>query len=206
MSMAATGTVFVVDDEQDICEAIAMLMRSAGLPTRTYQDPLRFLADYKPDQPGCLLLDVRMPLMSGMELHQELLRRRYTLPVIFITGHGDVPMAVDALQAGATDFVQKPFKGAELIDKVQNALARDSASRARDDRLGPARGHWEALTPREREIAELIVAGRSSKAIAGELDISARTVALHRTRIMKKMHVRSVAQLVQLVMALREAG
>ena len=192
-------TVFVVDDEEPVGDSIAMLLRAVGLKTKVYQDARLFLAEYRPEHPGCLLLDVRMPKMSGLELQQELIDRNVTLPVIFITGHGDVPMAVEAMRAGALDFIQKPFNDDELIRRVQKALEEDARERELLQRTEEIERRWADLTPREREIAVRIGDGQANKRVAAELDISARTVELHRARILQKMGVRSVAQLAQML-------
>lgn len=199
-----TATVFVVDDEEPICDSIALLLRSVGVATRTYTDPRAFLEGYTLDQPGCLVMDVRMPKMSGLEVQQEMNRRNFTLPVIFITGHGDVPMAVEAMRAGAVDFLQKPFKDDELIRRVQKALEQDARERAALRKHDEIARRWAELTPREREVAERIVDGQANKVVALELDISERTVEIHRARIMQKMETRSLAHLVQMVMSLRK--
>src|SRR5689334_19224420 len=192
--MSQTPVVFVVDDEEAVADSIAMLLRTVGLETRLYQDARRFLAEYTPEQAGCLLLDVRMPKMSGLEVQQELVRRNVTLPVIFITGHGDVPMAVEAMRAGAMDFLQKPFKDDELIRRVQKALEEDARERELLQQRGEIERRWAALTPREREIAARMGEGDANKVMAAELNISVRTVELHRARILQKMGVRSLAQ------------
>lgn len=192
-----SGCVHIVDDEEPIRDSIAMLLRSAGLRSRQYEDPHAFLATYRADEPGCLILDVRMPRMTGLELQQELNRRGWTLPVIFVTGHGDVPMAVEAMRDGAIDFLQKPFSDDVLIHRVSKALEQDQRSRDQAvDREGLTE-RLEALTAREREIAGRIVGGQANKVIAIELQLSERTVELHRARAMQKMRVRGVAQLVQ---------
>ena len=201
---APVPTVFVVDDEEAVGDSIAMLLRTVGLATRVYRDARVFLQEYRPDQPGCLLLDVRMPRMSGLELQQELVARHVTLPVIFITGHGDVPMAVEAMRAGAMDFIQKPFNDDELIRRVQKALEEDAHERELLQRHEEIERRWGGLTPREREIALRIADGEANKRVAAELDISARTVELHRARILQKMGVRSLAQLVRMVVALKD--
>jgi two-component system, LuxR family, response regulator FixJ len=203
--IAATPVVFVVDDEEPVGDSIAMLLRTVGLATRVYRDARVFLQEYRPDQPGCLLLDVRMPKMSGLELQRELVARHVTLPVIFITGHGDVPMAVEAMRAGAMDFIQKPFNDDELIRRVQKALEEDARERELLQRREEIERRWAELTPREREVAERIADGQANKVVAAELDISSRTVELHRARILQKMGVRSLAQLVRLIVVLRGA-
>ncbi|MBI2383000.1 MAG: response regulator transcription factor [Gammaproteobacteria bacterium] len=203
---APDPTVFIVDDEEAVADSISMLLRSVGLATRVFPDALTFLNDYRPEQPGCLLLDVRMPRMSGLELQQELNRRHMTLPVIFITGHGGVPMAVEAMRAGALDFLQKPFNDDELIRRVQKALEQDARERELLHAREELRRRWEELTPREREIAQRLVDGQANKVVALELDISERTVELHRARIMQKMGARGLAQLVQMVLGLTGRG
>ena len=195
--------VFVVDDEEPVGDSIAMLLRTVNLPTKVYRDARVFLQEYEPDQPGCLLLDVRMPKMSGLELQQELVARNVTLPVIVIPGHGDVPRAVEAMRAGAMDFVQKPFNDDELIRRVQKALEEDARERELLRQHEEIRRRWEELTPREREIAQRIAEGQANKVVAADLDISPRTVELHRARILQKMGVRSLAQLVQMLVALK---
>lgn len=193
------GTVFIVDDEEPIRDSIALLMRSVGLRSQGYADAQAFLAAYRPEEIGCLVLDVRMPRMGGLELQQELNRRGWTLPVIIVTGHGDVRMAVEAMREGALEFLQKPFNDDELIRRVQKALEHDARHRRQQsgDREGLLQ-RLASLTPREREVAQRIVAGQANKVIALDLQLSERTVELHRARVMQKMAARGVAQLVQL--------
>ena len=191
------GCVHIVDDEEPIRDSIALLLRSAGVRSRQYQDPHEFLATYRPDGPGCLILDVRMPRMSGLELQQEINRRGWTLPVIFVTGHGDVPMAVDAMREGAVDFLQKPFTDDALINRVGKALEQDERARSQAVDRDTLTTRLNSLTPREREIAGRIVNGQANKVVAIELGLSERTVELHRARVMQKMKIRGVAQLVQ---------
>jgi len=195
-------TICVVDDDAAARSSLRLLLKSLGLNAVAYDNAAAFLAGYDPAQPGCLLLDIRMPGMSGLELQQELNRRGTISPVIFITGHGDVAMAVEAMQHGAFDFLQKPFREQELLNRVQKALDRDRAVR---DQL---RGHeamqlrLETLTPREREVLEAVAKGGSNKVIAHELGISQRTVEIHRGRVMQKMNAESLAQLVHMATAL----
>jgi FixJ family two-component response regulator len=199
-----TPTVFIVDDEQPVGDSIAMLLSTVGIETRVYREARAFLDDYTADQPGCLLLDVRMPRMSGLELQQELVRHNVALPVIFITGHGDVPMAVEAMRAGALDFIQKPFNDEELIRRVQGALEDDAKQREILRRREEILRRWDGLTPREREVAQRMADGQANKVMAAELGLSERTVELHRARVMQKMEVRSVAQLVRMIIAMRQ--
>ncbi len=194
--------VHIVDDEKVVADGIAMLLRSVGLLSKTYPDAHSFLSAYTPDMAGCLLLDVRMPKMGGLELQEELNRKRCVLPVIFITGHGDVAMAVEAMRAGAVDFLQKPFNDDELIRRVQKALEEDAQQRSVLREREEIERRWRDLSEREAEVAQRIAAGQANKVIAAELGISERTVETHRARIMEKMGVRSVAQLVRMVVAL----
>ena len=197
------STVYVVDDEEAVGDSIAMLLRTVGLTARVYRDPRAFLDEYRPDQAGCLLLDVRMPQLGGLDVQRELIRRNVTLPVIFITGHGDVPMAVEAMRAGAVDFIQKPFNDDELIRRVQKALEQDAQERALLERHEEIERRWKELTPREREVATGIADGKANKVVAAELGISVRTAELHRARILQKMGVRSIAQLVKMLLGLQ---
>jgi FixJ family two-component response regulator len=205
MTQTVQPTVFVVDDEEAVGDSIAMLLRTVGLPSKVYRDPRKFLEEYRSDQPGCLLLDVRMPQMGGLEVQKVLALRQVTLPVIFITGHGDVPMAVEAMRAGALDFIQKPFNDDELIRRVQKALAQDARERELLGRREEIERRWADLTPREQDIARRIGDGAANKVVASDLQISVRTVELHRARILEKMGVRSVAQLAQILTQLPAA-
>jgi FixJ family two-component response regulator len=197
-------TVFIVDDDAGVRSSIRLLLRSVGIAATPVASAQEFLAAFDPDQPGCLVLDIRMPQMSGMELQQRLNLRGAILPVIFITGHGDVPMAVEAMQHGAFDFLQKPFRDQDLIDRIQKALARDRENRAALQQHDAIRARLESLTPREREVLELMVQGRQNKVMAGDLGLSQRTVEIHRAHVMEKMGATSVAQLVRMVLDTRE--
>jgi two-component system, LuxR family, response regulator FixJ len=197
-----TPTVFVVDDDEGVRNSLRFLLKSVGLPTRTLPAAGDFLATYEASQPGCLVLDVRMPGMSGLELQQQLNRRGATIPVIFITGHGDVPMAVEAMQHGAFDFLQKPFRDQELIDRIQRALERDGHSRTALAQHEKIRGRIASLTPREREVLALMAQGKSNKVMAAQLGVSRRTVEIHRARVMEKSGATSLAQVVRMVMNL----
>jgi two-component system response regulator FixJ len=194
-------TVFVVDDDAAARGSLRMLLKSLGLQAVAYESGTAFLADFDPEQPGCLVLDVRMPGMSGPELQQQLNARGAILPVIFITGHGDVAMAVEAMRHGAFDFLQKPFRDQELLDRVQRSLKRDAAHRAELARLHEIRDRLESLTPREREVLALLSRGSPNKVMAHELGISQRTIEIHRARIMEKMHAPSLAHLVRMTAA-----
>jgi FixJ family two-component response regulator len=175
-------------------------LRSAGLESRAFGAAPEFLAEYDPAQPGCLVLDVRMPLMSGLELQQELNLRGAIIPVIFITGHGDIPMAVEAMQHGAHDFLQKPFRDEDLIERVRRALTKDAKARASLEEHNAIRAHLQTLTPREREVLALMARGKPNKIMAHELGVSQRTVEIHRARVMEKSGASSLAELVRMVM------
>jgi two-component system response regulator FixJ len=192
--------VYVVDDDDGVRASIRLLLKSVGIAATPMASAQEFLAAYDPAQPGCLVLDIRMPGMSGLELQQQLNLRGAILPVLFITGHGDVPMAVDAMQHGAFDFLQKPFRDQELIDRVQKALARDRENRAASQAHDQIRARLDTLTPREREVLQLLAQGRQNKVMAAELGLSQRTVEIHRAHVMEKMGAGSVAQLVRMVL------
>ncbi|HXY96755.1 MAG TPA: response regulator transcription factor [Steroidobacteraceae bacterium] len=195
-------TVFVVDDDEGVRNSLRFLLRSVGLQTQTLASAIEFLDTYKPSQPGCLVLDVRMPGMSGLELQQQLNLRGAVIPVIFITGHGDIPMAVEAMQQGAFDFLQKPFRDQDLIDRIQRALERDTRNRTALDQHAKIRERLDSLTPREREVLALMTRGKPNKIMAAELGVSQRTVEIHRARVMEKSGAASLAQLVRMVMDL----
>jgi two-component system response regulator FixJ len=202
-------TVFVVDDDEGVRNSLRFLLKSVGLATRALASAGEFLDTYKPSQPGCLVLDVRMPGMSGLELQQQLNLRGAVIPVIFITGHGDIPMAVEAMQQGAFDFLQKPFRDQDLIDRIQRALERDARNRAVLAQRAGIRERLDSLTPREREVLTLMTRGQPNKIMAAELGVSQRTVEIHRARVMEKSGAASLAQLVRMVMDLeadRPAG
>ena len=198
---ALKPTVFIVDDDEPVRSALRLLMKSVGYATATFESAQEFLECYATQQPGCLVLDVRMPGMSGMQLQQELNRRGATIPVVFITGHGDVPMAVEAMQSGAFDFLQKPFEDRELLDRVVKALAADAIMRAQQIEVDNIRKLLATLTPREHEVLGLMVAGKLNKIMAAQLGLSQRTVEVHRARVMEKLHARSLAQLVRMMLA-----
>jgi FixJ family two-component response regulator len=195
-------TVFVVDDDEGVRNSLRFLLKSVGLATDALASASEFLDAYKPNQPGCLVLDVRMPGMSGLELQQQLNLRGAVIPVIFITGHGDIPMAVEAMQQGAFDFLQKPFRDQDLIDRIQRALERDARNRAALDQHARIRERLDSLTPREREVLALMTRGQPNKIMAAELGVSQRTVEIHRARVMEKSGAASLAQLVRMVMDL----
>ncbi len=196
--------VFIVDDDEAVRNSLRLLLKAVGLAASALPSAREFLDTYKPVQPGCLVLDVRMPGMSGLELQQLLNLQGAVIPVIFITGHGDIPMAVEAMQAGAFDFLQKPFRDQQLIDCIQRALEKDSASRAELDERSRIEERLGLLTPREREVLTLVTRGKPNKVMAADLGLSQRTVEIHRARVMDKMGAASLAQLVRMVMDLDE--
>ena len=200
----AKGTIYVVDDDDGMRRALTLLLGTVGFDTRAYARPSEFLAHLKPDEPGCLVLDIRMPEMSGLELQQQLNQTGCMLPVIFITGHGDVPMAVQAMKAGAFEFIQKPFREQDLLDKVNHALRHDAENRQDLARRAEVLKRLETLTPRERQVMDLVVEGGANKVIAIDLGLSERTVEIHRAKVMEKMGARSVAHLVKLHMMIAE--
>ena len=203
-----TPTVFVVDDDNAVRNSLRLLLKSVGIASQPLGSAAEFLETYRPSQPGCLVLDVRMPGMSGLELQRELNVRGATIPVIFITGHGDIPMAVEAMQQGAFDFLAKPFRDQELIDRVQRALSKDATTRTALEERERIRERLESLTPREREVLALMTQGKPNKIMAHELGVSQRTVEIHRARVMEKSGASSLAQLVRMVMdqELEQAG
>jgi len=208
MGMTTTpqpSTVFIVDDDPAVQQSLRMLFRSVGYRTETFSSGKQFLDAYDERWAGCIVLDVRMPGMSGLELQQHLTERHSILPIIFMTGHGDVPMAVEAMQAGAVDFIQKPFSDQDLLDRVSQAIAKDQRNRAALLEKHEIRQRLESLTPREREIMDMVVNGKANKVIAGDLELSQRTVEIHRARVMEKMQATSLAHLVRMVIAVDAA-
>ena len=193
-------TIFIVDDDDGVRASLQVLLKSVGIAATPLASAKEFLASYHPSQPGCLLLDIRMPGMSGLELQTELNVRGVIIPVIFISGHGDVPMAVEAMQHGAFDFLQKPFRDQDVIDRVQKALARDRENRDALKSHERIRALLESLTPREREVLDLMARGKPNKVMATELGLSPRTVEIHRAHVMEKMAANSIAQLVRMMM------
>jgi two-component system response regulator FixJ len=191
--------VYLVDDDEAVRDALGMLFKSIGFVHEAYASALDFLQRYDPTRQSCLVADIRMPGLSGLELQQRLNEQRAEIPVIFITGHGDVPMAVTAMKSGATDFIQKPFRDQDLIDRINKALARDGERRKGRAEEDDIRRRIALLTPREREVMERVVRGQANKVIAMDLGVSQRTVELHRARVMRKVRLRSVAELVHAI-------
>lgn len=198
-------TVHVIDDDEAVRQSLRLLLRSAGLTARLYASALDFIESDGIAQPGCLVLDVRMVGMSGLELQRELNRRGNTLPIVFITGHGDVPMAVEAMQRGAFDFLQKPFRDQDLVDRVHSALQRDAELRTAARELEQRRRRFESLSPREREVLAMVIDGKPNKVIATDLGISQRTVEIHRAHAMEKMGANSLVELVRIYLQLQNA-
>ncbi|HEV2702779.1 MAG TPA: response regulator transcription factor [Steroidobacteraceae bacterium] len=199
----APQTVFVVDDDEGVRDSLRFLLKSVGLTTKTLGSAAEFLETYDARQGGCLVLDVRMPAMSGLELQQQLNVRGAVIPVIFITGHGDIPMAVEAMQHGAFDFLQKPFRDQDLIDRIQKALAKDARNRTELKQHDQIRARLESLTPREQEVMNLMIRGMPNKIMAAELGVSQRTVEIHRARVMEKSAAGSLANLVRMCLDLK---
>ncbi len=197
-------TVYVVDDDDGMRRALSLLISTVGYRTAAFGRPSEFLAQFRPDDAGCLVLDIRMPEMSGLELQQHLNRIGCMLPVIFITGHGDVPMAVQAMKGGAFEFIQKPFRDQDLLDRINDALRLDAGNRKDMARRSEVLERLASLTPRERQVMDLVVEGGANKVIAIDLGLSERTVEIHRAKVMEKMGARSVAHLVRLHMTLAE--
>ena len=197
-------TVFVVDDDPSIRESLRWLIESVGLRVQTSATAQEFLDRYDADTPGCLVLDVRMPGISGLDLQAELSSRKISIPIIIITGHAEVPVAVSALKAGAMDFIEKPFSDQLLLDRVRRAIEADTEARRVHGERAAVSVRLDTLTPREREVMELVIAGKANKVIAAELGLSPKTVEVHRANVMKKMQVDSLADLVRLGMISRQ--
>ena len=194
-------TVFVVDDDADVRDSLAALLTSAGLAPRLFDSATVFLKAYRPGDAGCLIADIRMPDMDGITLQTELAGRNAGLPVIIITGHGDVPLAVRAMKAGAMDFIEKPFDDERLLESVQRALSRAAEDRESTEATQTIGARLATLTPRELEVLELLIAGHPNKVVGHHLDISPRTVEVHRGRLMDKMQARNLSDLVRMALA-----
>ena len=198
--MKHTGpTIFIVDDDEAVRDSLRMLMKSVGYATECFESAGDFLKAYDPDRAGCLVLDVRMPDMSGTELQARLTGLHSMLPIVFITGHGDIEMAVHAMQAGAVDFIRKPFSDQALLDRIQQTVAQDLENRELLRKKSEIVMRIETLTPREKQVMEKVTAGEPNKVIAMDLGVSERTIEIHRARVMKKMKADSLPHLVRMV-------
>jgi len=194
--------VIIVEDDKPLRDSLRRLFRTVGLKTEEYGSAAELLEAKLPDAPGCLVLDVRLPGVSGLDLQSDLARFGIRLPIIFMTGHGDIPMSVRAMKAGAIDFLSKPFRDQDMLDAVASAIERDRARRKQDGQLGGLRAQFDSLTPREREVMALVTAGLMNKQAAHELGLSEITVKIHRGSAMKKMGAKSLADLVKMAEAL----
>jgi RNA polymerase sigma factor (sigma-70 family) len=198
MPPSLNPTVFVVDDDAAIRKAVSRLLRSAGIAAAVFASPREFLAQYDPNTPGCLVLDIAMPEFNGLQLQTALGEKGSILPIIFLSGHGDVSKSVQAMKHGAFDFLTKPVKDKDLLPAIRTAIERDAVARREHAKLSEIRAVLDTLTPREREVLEHVVAGKLNKQIAGDLGITEATVKMHRARVMAKMKVQSVAELARL--------
>jgi FixJ family two-component response regulator len=194
--------VLVIDDDPSVRNGLTLLFRSVGFETRAFGSAQEFVQSKLPDVPSCLVLDVRLPGQSGLDFQAELVKANIHIPIIFMTGHGDIPMTVRAMKGGAVDFLAKPFRDQDILDAVATAIERDRIRRASEKVLSDLRALFETLSPREREVMALVSSGLMNKQIAAELNLAEITVKIHRGRIMKKMHARSVADLVKMAEAL----
>ena len=202
--MSDKPTVFLIDDDQAVRDAVALLLQTGGLAVETFASATDFLEAGVAQRPGCLVLDVRMPGLSGLDLQKQLRTGGYRIPIIFMTGHGDIPMAIRAMKAGAFDFIEKPFQGQALLARIQEALAFDVRERRRQAYRTEAAARVALLSPREREVLDRVVEGQYNKVIATELGISLSTVEIHRKRVMEKLQAESLSDLIRLLARLDE--
>ncbi|NGX17582.1 response regulator FixJ [Wenzhouxiangella sp. XN24] len=194
------ATVFIVDDDEAVRDSLGLLLRSAGYRARCYGSAKDFLKAFDPRDYGCLVLDIRMPGMTGLELQKHLTEIGCTIPIVFITGHGDIPMAVEAVRLGAVDFLQKPFRDQELVDRINDAMKQAAQQREGQLERLEILDRVDSLTAREKQVMGQVVLGKANKVIAGDLGVSQRTVEIHRARVMEKMQANSLAHLVRMVM------
>jgi RNA polymerase sigma factor (sigma-70 family) len=202
--MAADAVVFVVDDDPSVRSSLKLLLSTVGLRVEGFDSAEAFLQKKLPDVPTCLVLDVRLPGLSGLDFQRKLATRNVCIPTIFITGHGDIPMSVRAMKAGAVEFLAKPFRDQDLLDAINIGLERDRARREQEKLLAELRQRFETLTPREQEVASMAVSGRANKEIAGKLGTAESTVKVHRSRAVEKMRARSFADLVRMFEKLKD--
>lgn len=199
--MSKQATVYIVDDDEAVRDSLSLLLKSVGIPCKIFENATAFLNGGVDQHAGCLVLDIRMPGLSGLELQQKLKETGNTLPIIFITGHGDVPMAVEAMKQGAVEFIQKPFREQDLLDCINRALHENSEEQSGQAEIHQIRERLTTLTPRECEVMQMVIDGKANKVIAYDLGLSQRTVEIHRAHVMEKMGVRSLAELVRMVIA-----
>lgn len=197
---SSEATVFIVDDDEAVRDSLGLLLRSVGYRARCYPSAKEFLKAFDPRDYGCLVLDIRMPGMTGLELQKHLTEIGCNIPIVFITGHGDIPMAVEAVRQGAVDFLQKPFQDQELVDRISDAMKQAAAQREGELERLQILDRIESLTAREKQVMGQVVLGKANKVIAGDLGVSQRTVEIHRARVMEKMQANSLAHLVRMVM------
>jgi FixJ family two-component response regulator len=201
--MSEQARVFIVDDDEQVRSALTLLMESVGLQAYSFSSAQEYLDQFNPELPGCLILDVRMPGMSGLDLQARLVAEKVHPPIIIITGHGDVPMAVRAVRAGAIDFIEKPFNNQVMLDCVHRAIETDAVQRGETSRMQDIEEHYNELTPREKEVLQCVVDGKRNKIIAAELNISQSTVEAHRSKVMDKMQAESLSDLLRMAILLK---
>jgi RNA polymerase sigma factor (sigma-70 family) len=201
--MTASSLVFVVDDDASVCSSLKFLLSTVGLQAETFDSAHSFLHKKRPDVPSCLVLDVRLPGVSGIDFQRELTARNISIPIVFLTGHGDIPMSVRAMKAGAVEFLTKPFRDQDLLDAVRVALDRDLARREQETELADIRRRFDSLTSREQEVLSMVVNGMLNKQIAAELGTAESTVKVQRSRAMEKMQAESLAHLIKMMQKLQ---